>query len=842
MLFKACTLVLFLCLYPFSQSYSLTLYQGESQAIPPAALDDKKLFTPTIAQGVSGYSTPLFLPVTLSSTPINSLFDITIFFKTLFQRLPVIIDTQQHLMTNFEPVKEWLLRDQIIDKNATGQAVNQIIHTAHEDHSDHIQKGVHLFFFEQNQRIKLAARLNQPLTLQQRQALTLAMQDLMLALYQSGDVFLSEPDDTNEVMTLTTSNGGDDGGDDERWQPDELVDALDNTPVRLFDEFGDDDWLTFMDGSIKASQIIRRAFQLHRLEQRRQAAMLQGDRNMANILQNRMMLISIEEAELSDLLNDPQGFRLLLSLLTGQTASPLPARQVGNGQSSSSSHDDYSSSDNHSDNSSTSSSENTANQPPQTNNKVVSNQKRDDDPNENNQPDHSYANTYCQICNTKPCKEYFNDFERLIESIISRDADSAEACLNQSKNPRYLLNHCPTTADNRFTKTPLNMAYSSGVYNMQSFVRLLLEKGADPNILNSLGLSSLEQVADNLKNERSWNHFFWIRMIDQLLSHGARVSPENSDNKKNNILAIIVRKNNFSPELFNRLMQAGVNIDQGTGLNNPLYLACKYEHDDLFKTLIEHGVNPDGHATGDKTPLFQAVKKRNLETIRILLNKGAHPDSDSSGRDTPLYQAVRNGHHAIAELLLTFNADPDCNAKGEETALYAAAERNDEHLIRTLLQAGADINAHNIGGKTPLWEATSKRHRENCYRYFDRQNIIEFLLARGASAKYDGDGESVLQRLIASYYPRTPAQVILRAIESGANPDWGEGKQHSLYLLIDYKHPTTLLKKVLSYDVDPNGHTTGFLTPLYQAIWKNNKNIEEVVEIQGLRMKIIILI
>ncbi len=449
--------LLFICLCFIHHCNALTLHLGEVNAfsLKHSFINDDSNFS---ANYFTNYLPLLFETSVSSSLSFNPFIFTALFSHWLHQKKPINSDEHVSGFPQYKPIKEWLLHDQFIDKNAAGHALNQIIHNAHEDHSDHIQKGVQLFFFEQHQKIKLAARLNQPLTLQQRQDLTLALQDLMLALYQPDDVFLPEPDDTNEVMTLTTSSGGDDGGDDERWQPDELVDALDNSSVRLFDEFGDDDWLTFLDESIRSSQIIRRAFQLHRLEQRRQEAMLQGDRNMASILQNRMMLISIEEAELSDLLNDPQGFRLLLSLLTGQTTSPLPARQVGHGQSSSSSHDDYSSSDDHSDNSSSSSSENTANQQSPANHQIVSKQKRDDDPNENNQPDHSYANTYCQICNTKPCKEYFNDFELLIRSMKSTNFENIEACLNQSKNPRYLLNLCPTTADNRFTETPLNMA------------------------------------------------------------------------------------------------------------------------------------------------------------------------------------------------------------------------------------------------------------------------------------------------------------------------------------------------------------------------------------------------
>ncbi len=246
----------------------------------------------------------------------------------------------------------------------------------------------------------------------------------------------------------------------------------------------------------------------------------------------------------------------------------------------------------------------------------------------------------------------------------------------------------------------------------------------------------------------------------------------------------------------------------------------------LIRLLLEKGADPNILSSDGLSPLYQAVKNSNIETIRILLNKGAHPDSDSSGRDTPLYQAVRNKHHAIAELLLKCNADPDCNAEGEETALYQAAKNNDLKMVMLLLNANADINANNIGGKTPLWEAASLRHRGRYYQYFRKANIIELLLNRGASAKYNGGGESVLQKLISDFY--TPPDIILKAIEAGADPDRGEGKQHPLYLLIEYKHPLNLLEKIFSYQVDPNGHTTGVYTPLTYAIRNNDRDIETV--------------
>ena len=108
-------------------------------------------------------------------------------------------------------------------------------------------------------------------------------------------------------------------------------------------------------------------------------------------------------------------------------------------------------------------------------------------------------------------------------------------------------------------------------------------------------------------------------------------------------------------------------IDPDTGLQEepqgeapptaPLLLACRYQHVDVQKALLDAGANPNVTGDDGNTPLTYAAAGGDLSSARLLLQAGAGQteDSDSpSWADGPLYsaeeKAYRNKNLGVGDL------------------------------------------------------------------------------------------------------------------------------------------------------------------------------------------------
>lgn len=169
--------------------------------------------------------------------------------------------------------------------------------------------------------------------------------------------------------------------------------------------------------------------------------------------------------------------------------------------------------------------------------------------------------------------------------------------------------------------------------NNLSVVQMLLEMGADPNIINTIGQSPLV-VARN------------IEIIRALL------------------------KANASP-----------NIGFYSG-KSALTRACILEAHEEIEMLLNAGADPDIQDANGYTTLIQvcrhAVRNKNaVDIVRILLDRKASIDKPDNYGCTPLMHAIREDRLEIVQLLLNRNADFHLkNSKGSTAYRYAASNKN----------------------------------------------------------------------------------------------------------------------------------------------------------------------
>lgn len=158
---------------------------------------------------------------------------------------------------------------------------------------------------------------------------------------------------------------------------------------------------------------------------------------------------------------------------------------------------------------------------------------------------------------------------------------------------------------------------------------------------------------------------------------------------------------------------------------------------DIAQLLLEKGADPNAklkaaimqrqHTAGDSTlaagatPLMRAAKSGDIAMVKVLLANGADPTLTMPNKATPLMYAAglgwRDGspaapsydqgppEEAVETIKALMAAGIDINAANDagDTALHAAVSgRGSDVIVRALLALGADTTAKNKRGQTPL--------------------------------------------------------------------------------------------------------------------------------------------
>jgi ankyrin repeat protein len=204
-----------------------------------------------------------------------------------------------------------------------------------------------------------------------------------------------------------------------------------------------------------------------------------------------------------------------------------------------------------------------------------------------------------------------------------------------------------------FGSTPLMYAV---LYGDASAVRLLLDKGADPNIRNDAGASALMWAADDPAKARL------------LVDHRADVNVRSDSDR------------------------------------TPLMIAAAKGNPEVVKLLLEHHADPNAQAPGllvTVSVLSEAAA--NPPVLHMLLDHGA--DIKKAGF-FPLFISIVAGCTPCSEIFLKA-AGPDVV---NPAMFFLAPPLSDATKVKLMLEHGADPNGKDPAGNTILMLAASSDH------------------------------------------------------------------------------------------------------------------------------------
>ena len=243
-------------------------------------------------------------------------------------------------------------------------------------------------------------------------------------------------------------------------------------------------------------------------------------------------------------------------------------------------------------------------------------------------------------------------------------------------------------------------------------LRLLAEKGTNPNALGSDGTTAIMWAAHNDD----------LALVQALIKAGANVKLKNQFGTSALTEAAIIG----SAPIIDALLKAGAdpNIKNPEG-ETPLMAVARSGKVEAAKLLLDAGADVNAKESwGEQSALMWAAAQSQAEMVKLLASRGAYvnahgiihqwerkviteprPKDLNKGGFTPLLYAAREGCVDCARYLIEAKADPDLADPDGVTPLNMALLNLHFNFASYMIKAGADLDKWDLFGRSPVYMA-----------------------------------------------------------------------------------------------------------------------------------------
>eukprot|EP00833_Pecoramyces_ruminatium_P007662 jgi/Orpsp1_1/1181694/evm.model.c7180000078229.1 len=279
----------------------------------------------------------------------------------------------------------------------------------------------------------------------------------------------------------------------------------------------------------------------------------------------------------------------------------------------------------------------------------------------------NYSNEILQILIIHGCKL----------DVKNSDGETPISILIKNKNEdllEYIIGHCSTLKEKLHISKSL---FISAINNCSlNFVKYLIDHGA--KYCTNFFDNHLEDPLFSAMKTGNLN----------LIQYLTKNSTNDDKNYLKGIFCIkyiaIAFQNNYN-NIIKYLIKTEKNLNRLFLHDNILVDAIQYNHLNIIKLLITHGINPNKVNNKNQLPLTVAIKNKNFEIIKYLIRHGANPNYQANA-ETPLTCATVQKNLDIIEYLLEHGADinksidlADTNSSNSYKSAAQVIKYNMEH-------------------------------------------------------------------------------------------------------------------------------------------------------------------
>ncbi|MGZ8541898.1 MAG: ankyrin repeat domain-containing protein [Chitinophagaceae bacterium] len=223
-----------------------------------------------------------------------------------------------------------------------------------------------------------------------------------------------------------------------------------------------------------------------------------------------------------------------------------------------------------------------------------------------------------------------------------------------------------------------NVLMYAALYSTVDCLKLLLQKGADPNAKNKLGETAIMWCSNDIEKTKL------------LLDYKAEVNTKTNEG------------------------------------NTAFLVACvgNAQHE-MIKLYLQNGADPLLKNNRNHTSLMRVAIYGDTSSARLLLSKGVDVNAKKGAAETALFYAIKSGNKGMVLWLLANGADANVKDSYQATALSYAVIVNDMDMVNALLEKTKGLNEQDIDGMSILMWAV--------YSEYDNPAIIQALLDKGAA-------------------------------------------------------------------------------------------------------------